>query len=108
MDRLSTCCEWKNAHPTQSSATAPASASLHQRLNSRPLRARSGGTPFFRAGAAQRQGGTEAATPRGLTFYATLLEFWLTDGDEPVPLASSGEFASRTPAAPQTALTPLW
>ena len=43
-----------------------------------------------------------------MVFYSTLLEFWLTDGDEPVPLANSGDFANRTAAAPQTALTPMW
>lgn len=66
----------------------------------------SGGTPFFRAGAAGRAGGPEATTTRGLMLYSTLLEFWLTDGDEPVPLASSGDFASKTPPAPAAA--PMW
>eukprot|EP00887_Chlorella_sp_A99_P007731 scaffold20.g7731.t1 len=61
-----------------------------------------GGSPYFRTPRRQANSAT-----RGQVFYATLLEFWLTDGDEPVPLASTGALAHKAAAAaPPRA--PMW
>lgn len=45
-----------------------------------------GGSPFFRTPATSAKRQADGAT-RGATFYNVLLEFWIADGDEPVPLA---------------------
>lgn len=51
---------------------------------------------------AKRQ--ADAAT-RGSTFFSVLLEFWVTDGDEPVPVAAA---AGATTQAAQLPGAPLW
>ena len=45
-----------------------------------------GASPFFRTPATSAKRQADGAT-RGATFYNVLLEFWIADGDEPVPLA---------------------
>lgn len=60
-------------------------------------RAGVGGSPYFRApSAAKRQ--PEGAS-RGSSFYSVLLEFWVTDGDEPVPVAAQGGALPAQPSA---------
>ncbi len=63
-----------------------------------------GGSPFFRTpiSSAKRQADTAM---RGSTFFSVLLEFWVTDGDEPVPVAAAP--GAATPAA-QLPGAPMW
>ena len=64
-----------------------------------------GGSPFFRTPATSAKRQADGAT-RGATFYNVLLEFWIADGDEPVPLAvAPGGGALPGQAAPNA---PMW
>jgi hypothetical protein len=45
---------------------------------------------------------------RGATFYSILLEFWLTDSDEPLPTGPVAGVADRPQAPSQTALQTMW
>lgn len=48
-------------------------------------------------------GQAKAANPMGVVFLSLLVEFWLTDGDEPVPVTG---FAGLSPAKATSALSP--
>ncbi|KAL4451949.1 hypothetical protein ABPG75_007611 [Micractinium tetrahymenae] len=73
-------------------------------LSSTAAPATPGASPFFRtpASSAKRQADTGT---RGATFFSVLLEFWVTDGDEPVPVAAAA--GATTPAA-QPPGAPFW
>lgn len=57
------------------------------------------GSPFFRTASTPAKRQADSAT-RGATFYSVLLEFWVTDGDEPVPAAPGTTPAAVAPGAP--------
>lgn len=57
------------------------------------------GSPFFRTASTPAKRKADSAT-RGATFYSVLLEFWVTDGDEPVPAAPGTTPAAVAPGAP--------
>jgi hypothetical protein len=46
-----------------------------------------GSSPYFRTPGAAGKRAPDGAS-RGAAFYSVLLEFWVTDGDEPVPVAA--------------------
>lgn len=57
-----------------------------------------GASPFFRTPGAAGKRQADGAT-HGTTFYSVLLEFWITDGDEPVPAAAGAAAASAAAGA---------
>lgn len=64
-----------------------------------------------RTGAATRSVAAKrsaTAASRGLLFYSILLEFWMKDADEPVPVASTGAGARRNEAGAGSPMAPLW
>ncbi|KAI3437911.1 hypothetical protein D9Q98_000356 [Chlorella vulgaris] len=60
-----------------------------------------GSSPYFRSSASSKRQPEGAS--RGATLYSVLLEFWVTDSDEPVPLAGGGKLPAQTAAG-----RPMW
>jgi len=63
-------------------------------------------SPYYTRNNASGKRGSDAAS-RGLIFYSTLLEFWLKDADEPVPVASTSAAAGGR-GGPASSASPLW
>lgn len=63
-------------------------------------------SPYYTRNSVSGKRGSDAA-PRGLIFYSTLLEFWLKDADEPVPVASTSAAAGGR-GGPASSVSPLW
>jgi hypothetical protein len=67
----------------------------------RPPLPAAGSSPYFRSSASSKRQPEGAS--RGATLYSVLLEFWVTDSDEPVPLAGGGKLPAQTAAG-----RPMW
>lgn len=95
-------CERRLLAGQHGAANPGVSPSLQRAILHTPACAAVGASPFLRTPASSAKRQADAAT-RGSTLYSVLLEFWLTDGDEPVPATGTG-----APAAASARGAPMW